>query len=301
MPVFLHPGIPVPQQIDGFLYKALLSWIKQPAVFFPLIYPVISYALLITQAISVNKMVNDNRMLPRTNYLVGMSYLLITSMFDEWNMLSAPLIVSTVLIWAWARMSKIQAISNPKGLLFNTGMAIGTCTFFYFPSIAFILLLLAGLAIIRPFHPAEWLTSFLGILTPYYFLLAFVFLTDGWKGYHFPGVAFTTPRFMQNTWALISIALIMIVFLGGFYFVRKNFRRMLIQTRKSWNLALLYFAVAVLVPFINATHTFEYWILCVVPMAVYGANIFFYPGKKWLPQSLHWLMVGFVLWRSYSA
>ena len=37
----------------------------------------------------------------KNNYLPAMSYLLITSLFIDWNILSAPLVINTLLIWVW--------------------------------------------------------------------------------------------------------------------------------------------------------------------------------------------------------
>ncbi|HEX2684608.1 MAG TPA: hypothetical protein VHL77_11775, partial [Ferruginibacter sp.] len=80
---------------------------------------------------------------------------------------------------------------------------------------------------------------------------------------------------------------------------QQNFRRQLIQARKSWNLTFLYLMVAVFVPFVNATHTFDYWILCAVPLSAFVAATFLYPARNWFPLALHWLMVAFVVAISY--
>ena len=149
LPMFLHPKIPQEQLVDGFLYKALLKWLQPIGSGAPVIYPLIAYILLYTQAVSFNKLVNDLRLMQKPNYLTGMSYLLVTSLFTEWNMLSAPLIINTLLIWVWARMSGLYNDTNPKRSLFNIGIAIGLSTFFYFPSLAFVALIIFGLAIIR--------------------------------------------------------------------------------------------------------------------------------------------------------
>ena len=53
------------------------------------------------------------------------------------------------------------------------------------------------------------------------------------------------------------------------------------------------------IPFINATHSFVYWILCAVPIAAIAAAGFLYPAKKWFPLILHWLIVAFVIAFSY--
>ena len=297
--MFLQPKIPQSQQIDGFLYKALLKWLQTMGNNIPVIYPMIAYGLLYTQAIAFNRLVIEQRLMQRPNYLTGMSYLLVSSLFSEWNMLSAPLIINTLLIWVWAKMSGLYNNPYPKTTLFNIGIAIGCATFFYFPSLAFAALIIFGLALTRAFKLAEWLIALLGIITPYYFLLAWVFLTDKWKGYTFPGFAVTNPKFTQTNWAYAAIIIVLFITAIGLFFIQQNFRRQLIQARKSWNLVYLFLFVAVFVPFVNATHTFEYWILCAVPLSAFMGAAFLYPGKKWFPQVLHWLMVAFVIVISY--
>jgi hypothetical protein len=299
LPMLLHPKIPHPQLIDGFLYADLLKWLKPIAGGFPILYAVVAFFLLYTQAISLNKLANGLRLMQKPNYLTGMCYMLVTSLFAEWNMLSAPLVISTLLIWVWARMSSLYNDSNVKTTLFNIGIAIGIATFFYFPAIAFAALIIFGLAIIRPFKFSEWMIALLGITTPYYFLLAWAFLTGKLNNYALPGFAITIPKFTQTRWAYIAVVIVLLIAAIGFFYVQQNFRRQLIQARKSWGLIFIYLLVAVFVPFINATHTFEYWILCAMPLAALLAAAFFYPNKRIMPLVAHWLMVAFVMVISY--
>jgi hypothetical protein len=296
----LHPVIPTAQKTDGFLFKELLDKLSDTGSRFPLIYPLISYFLLFTQALTFNRLINDQKMMQRPNYLPAMSYLLVTSMFNEWNVLTAPLVINTILIWVWARMSTLYSNTSPKTTLFNIGMMIGISTFFYFPSLAFVLLIISALIVSRPFILAEWFVSILGIITPYYFLFAWLFLTNRLFGYRFPQFEISYPKFHQNYWELAGICIIIIAFLTGGYFVQANFRKQLVQVRKRWSLLLLYLAVAIFVPFINATHTFEYWILTGIPLSAYIGCAFLYPVKRWLPVALHWLMVIVVIVVSYG-
>jgi hypothetical protein len=297
--MFLHPIIPVAQKTDGFLYKYLLIQLTNFGNHFPVVFPVITFILLFTQAITFNKLAIDNRLFQKPNYLTAMSYLLITSLFSEWNILSAPLIVNTLLIWVWARMSGLYNNTNPKSSLFNIGIAIGISTFFYFPSIAFAILIVFGLAVTRPFKLAEWLIALFGIMIPYYFVLSWAFLTDRITDYKFPGVVMSLPVFYRSGWALSAISIVLLLSLVGLYYIQKNLLRQLVQTRKSWYLVFLYFLVAVFIPFINATHRFNYWILCAVPLSVFVAAAFLYPEKKLFPQVLHWIIVVFVIVFSY--
>lgn len=295
LPLFLNPVTPQPLQIDGFLYRELLKWIEPLGKGFPLIYSLITFSLLYTQAGSFNKMVNDQRIMQKPNYLTGMSYLLITSIFIDWNTLSAPLIINSLLIWVWAKMSSLYNHQKPKSILFNIGIVIGISTFFYFPSLAFAALIIFGLAIIRPFKLAEWLVALLGIITPYYFLLAFVYLTDKWKTYKLPSFVVTNPVFNESKLTYSAIVFISFCSIIGFIYVQQNFRRQLIQARKSWTLIFLYLIVALFVPFINEVPSFEYWILCAIPLSALLGAAFLYPNNKWVPGFMHWLMVGFVI------
>jgi hypothetical protein len=301
LPAFLYPAVPQPQQIDGFLYKALLKWLEPVGSGLPVIYPLITYLLLFTQAVTFNRLVSGQRLMQRPNFLVGMAYLLITSLFADWSKLSSPLIINTLLVWVWARMSNLHTQNNPKTTLFNIGAAIGICTFFYFPSIAFAVLIVVGLAITRAFKPSEWIIALLGMITPYYFLLSYVFLTGAIKGYKLPGFAITSPKFNSSRLEYAAIGIVLFLLLTGFFYVQKNFRKQLIQARKSWSLLFLYLLVAIFIPFINATQSFEYWILCAIPLSALAGAAFFYPERKIIPFVLHWLLVGFVIAVSWLA
>ena len=299
LPIFLYPQLIKPQQVDGFLYKELLKWMSAVTTSVPFLSSLLTFLLLFTQAISLNNLVNAQRLFPKPNYLAGMSYLLITSLFTEWQTLSAPLIISTIAIWVLNKMSNLYTIQNPKTTLFNIGIVIGTGTFFYFPSATLLGLVFLGLILIRPFKFAEWLMVLLGGLTPYYFLLAIVFLTDKWKGYSFPGVAFSSPVFQQTNLSYIAIGLVVLTALIGYVFIQQNYRRQLIQSRKSWSIIFLYLFITLIVPFINATNTFIYWVLCAVPFSVLVSATFFYTKQKWLPLLLHWAMVVLVIVLGY--
>lgn len=300
LPMFLYPVQPQPQPTDGFLYKELLLRLNKVAGQLPAIYPTLAFILLFTQAITFNQLANGQKLMQKPNYLTAMSYLLITSLFKEWNMLSAPLIVGSLMVWVWAKMSSLNNVKNATGTLFNIGIVIGIATFFYFPAIAFAALIIFGLVIIRPFRLAEWLVSLVGILTPWYFLLSYAFLTGKLNNYQPPGVFVSLPKFYDNAWALVAIILVLFTTLVGFYFIRKNYLRQLVQTRKAWNLVFLYFFVAVFIPFINATHSFEYWILCAIPLSAAAGAAFFYPEVKWFPRLLHWLMAAFAIALQYG-
>lgn len=296
---FVSPQVPVIQKSDGFLYSRILYHLKLALDAYPLSYSVITFILLYTQAISFNRLLNNRRLMQSPNYLPAMSYLLITSFFVEWNILSAPLVINTLLIWIWAKMSSLYNNPQAKSTLYNIGMVIGITTFFYFPSLAFALLVIFGLIIMRPLRVAEWLIPVLGFFTPWYLLFAWLFLTNKLYSFQLPGIVVNYPLMEQSNAQYTGIIMILSVAVAGGFFVQWNARRQIVQVRKSWGLMLLYLLVAAFIPFINTTHNFQYWILAAVPLSAFIACFFFYPYKKWIPLAVHWVMAAFVIYMTY--
>lgn len=292
LPIFLHPVIPHTQPLDGSLYKGFIVYLSRVAEGLPMVYSLVTYFFIFIQAIAFNRIVNAQRMHPKANYLTGMSYLLITSLFTEWYSLSAPLIVNSFLIWVWSKLCTLHNSPNPKTTIFNIGLATGIASFFYFPSIAFSLLIMVGLTIARPFRLPEWLMGLVGLFTPFYFFASWLFLTDEWKTYRLPDLVVKVPAFIETNWAYVSIILIIITVVVGIFFINNNLRRQVVHTRKAWQLLFLYLIVAGSIPFLNATHSFSYFILIAVPLSFITASSFLYPEKKWFPVSMHWIMVG---------
>ncbi|MEO6455690.1 MAG: hypothetical protein ABIN97_16535 [Ginsengibacter sp.] len=295
---FSHLPVPAAGKTDGILYKELLLGLQSISNYPSIIYSIIAYLLLFTQAISFNKVLNDQRLLQRPTYLPAMSYLLVTSIFPEWNILSSALIVNTLLIWVWFKISGLNNSLNPKTTLFNVSIVIGITSFIYFPSLGFALLIVFSLMLTRPFNITEWAIALAGIIAPFYYLFAWLFLSDKFKFYKSPVFVIGYPR-LQNYWMLGGIILILITFLTGAWFVQANFRKHVLQIRKSWGLVLFYLVIAVLIAFINDTHSFQPWIIIAIPLSAFISSAFFYPSKKLFPYLLHWLIVGSVIIISY--
>ena len=296
---FIHPQIPQINNSDGFLFNDILGAIKPALDSYPVSYSFITYFLLYSQAVSFNQLLINRRLMQKPNYLPAMSYLLITSFFPEWNILSAPLLINTFLIWIWAKMSNLYNNKQSKTTLFNIGILIGICSFFYFQSLAFLILIFFALLITRPPRVAEWLITIIGIIIPWYFLFSLLFLTGKLYSFHLPGYHFSVPQFAENKIEYSGMLFIILITIAGGIFVQSNFGKQIVQVRKAWTLLYLYLIVTILVPFINANDNFEYWILAIVPISAFVASAFYYPRIKWIPMVIHWLMVGFVIYAQY--
>jgi Family of unknown function (DUF6427) len=297
--ILLHPSAPLRQPDDHFLYIWLLDFLA-PLHLPPIIYTLFSFFLLYSQAIMFNRICNEQKMMAKPNYLAGMAYMLITSLFIEWNHFSAPLLINSLLIWIFYRVSMLYNSNKPGAAIFNIGVVMGIVTLMYQPAIVFALFVLISLFIMRPLRVREWLISLLGITTPYYFLAILLYLTNQWDWKKLrPNISFNLPAMPSSGMITVSIVLLILPFIIGGFFVQNNLTKMLIQVRKSWSLLLVYLIVSMLIIMANGGNNYVNWMLCAVPLTAFHAAAYFYPSGKLFPAVMHWIIFGYAIYIGY--
>lgn len=295
LPLFLYPKQVVATENDGHLYHAFVSLINPPGNG-GMLASVIAFALLYIQALMINYLVNEYRLMNRQTFLPAMAFMLITSLLPEWSMLSAALVANTLLILIFATLFSLYNQSDVNGKIYNVGLLAGLTSFIFFPSLLFVAAIILGLMILRAFRLNELFLLLMGAATPYYFYAAYLFLTDRFVAADFfPEVYWQVPQMQRSLWLVGSTLLLAIPFLIGGYFVQGQMRKMLIQVRKNWSVLLLFLLLAFGVPFINSTESFHTWVLTAAPFAAFHACTFFYPQRKWLPLVLFFALLVFIL------
>ena len=300
LPMFLHPHIVSGKAGDGIFFTAILKLLEPTVKSTPSIYPFLAFGLLFLQAVMLTSFINKQRMMSRPTYFPGVAYMLITSLFAEWNYFSAPLIINTILLFVLSALFKIYSQQNAKGAIFNIGLSLGIASFIFFPSLTFIIWILLALAVMRPFKLNEWVLCIIGITTPFYFYAIYLFINDQWSWQNlWPHFSVNLPSVKQSAWLAGSAFLLAVPFLAGGYYVQDSLRKMLIQVRKGWTLLLLYLLGAIFIPFVNNSNSFENWVMAAIPFAAFHACTYLYSTLKILPLLIFWLTVAFVLGYQY--
>jgi hypothetical protein len=298
LPLFLYPKNSVVTDNDGPLYQSLVASFPAGNAF---LSSFIAFGLLYLQALLITYLANEYRMLPRQNYLPGMAYLVITSLLPEWSYLSAPLATSTLIIWILIKLFRLYNTANARAQIFNIGLLSGIGSYSYFPSACFIICILLGLMILKPFRFNEIILFLLGCLTPYYFYAVYLFLSDRLSfETFFPHVSVTVPAMKSSIWLAVSTLLLALPFLMGGYYVQVHLRKMLIQVRKNWSILLLYLLLAFFVPFINSNQTFHAWVLLATPFAMFHACAYFYQPRNFISMFLFFIVIGYILYLQYG-
>ena len=298
LPLFLFPRSVALTEQDGSLYRFLVTATGSGNI---LLFSAISFTLLYLQALQVNYLVNEYRMITRPNYLAGMAYMLITSFLPEWSYLSAPLVANTLIIWMFTSLFRLYSLGNIRPQVYNIGLIAGVCSYIYFPSACFAFCALLGLLILRPFRLNEIVLFLLGCLTPYYFYGLYLFLTDGLNFSRFlPRISVSIPALKSSLQLAGAALLLAIPFLMGGFFIQNHLRKMLIQVRKNWSILLLYLLLAFFVPFVNGNSTLHAWVLVAAPFAAFHACAYFYQPKIFLSSLLFFIAAGYVIFLQFG-
>jgi hypothetical protein len=299
-PLFLRPpGGPLRQAEDHFLYNWLADVIT-PWHIPPVVYSIITFLLLYSQAMLVNRIFVVQRMLGNPNYLPAMAYMLITSLFPEWNQFSAPLLVNSFLIVIFYRLVNIHNAARAGAAIFNVGLLMGIVTLLYEPAVLFVLLVLFALFIMRPIRLREWLISLLGVTMPYYFLGILLYLTNKWDWKKLqPDITLTFPAMPTDILVTISLSLLILPFIVGGFMVNANLSKMFIHVRKAWSLLLLFLIISVFIILATGHAGYTSWFLCVVPLTGFHAAAYYFPSRGLFPPIMHWLLFFFAIYINY--
>ena len=289
-PIFLHPIRPVVYPADHFIYRLLIQLLDHLFSSMPVVFSLLAFAMLYVQATLLNRICNSLRLFPRPNYLVAMSFLLITSLAKEWSAFSAPLLVNFFMVWIWYRMIKLYNHPRPKTSIYNISVIVGLMPLIYSPALALILLLVLALITTRPFRITEWMVALLGFLTPYYFLGAILYLSNQWQGSTlFSRMELHIPHLPQVWWVGTSWALLGIPFLMGAYYVQANLGKIPIHIRKGWGLLVMFLFVSAIIAVSGPKGNYYNWMLAFVPLAAFHGATYFYLSSKPVAALLQWI------------
>jgi len=300
-PFFLHPEKYMVNEGDNYIFNIIVNFLEPFTKSNPFIYALLAFVLLFTQATLLNRIANSLKLLPKANFLIGMSYILITSLVHEWNVFSAPLLVNSLLIWIWYRLTNLYNHNSLKTAIFNVSMLVGILPLVYSPCLVFLLLLMFALILTRPFRLTEWMVALLGFTTPYYFLFVVLFLSSQWNWRKvIPDISFHLPHLPASLWITGGIFFLVLPFLIGAWYVQTNLGKMLIQMRKSWSLLLVLLIVSVLIILVNPGTNYVHWLPVVVSLSIFHAAAYYYLPGRWLPILLHWAIFFFAIMLNYS-
>jgi hypothetical protein len=258
---------------------------------------IIFHALLVTQALRLNMVMQDLRMFSSVNYVPAMTYVLLSGLLMRSDMITETLVSNSLTLWIFIKLSRLYNNPGPKTLLFNIGIIAGISILLFHPTAILIVVVLFALAVVRPFSIAEWLVLMLGVLLPFYFLVVYLYLNNQFAavGSYLPSISFGSPLHGLNKLYILNLGFVLFATLIGLYQLQLHVGRLVIQIRKNWGVMMVLLFTLILSPFIFSSLGTQVLLMGLVPLSATISNGYSNPKKLLLPNFLFWTALGLII------
>lgn len=297
LPVLWHPEMALVTEHSQFLWVKLAGFITEMLGHHAFLITFFALFNIVGQALMLNRITNIHHLLPHSSYLPAMGYVLMTSLFVEWNQLSAALIANWFLLATYSALFKLHTEVNTRKELFNIGCFLSLSAMLVFPNIFLLGLLFIALRLLRPFKAAEWVVGLLGIMTPLYFLAAGLYLTDHMELMaEMIAIGFVLPEPMAHPEVIIvPLALVAVLFFSGAFFLNGFMSRMLTLSKKLWWVIISGLFLGLLAGSFTLVIGYNQWLAALLPGVWIISNLWFAEIKQWIIRGLFYLLIVVVI------
>ncbi|MFH1936286.1 MAG: DUF6427 family protein [Bacteroidota bacterium] len=284
-PLMPPPDGPVP------LYGLLYSWFSG----FPYVAMILGFLLVIIQAVWLNYIVSRHDLVPNNTSLAALLFLLFLSLFPSYLTLTPVNITTFFLLFILRAILKAYHQTEPIEMVYTAGFFVALSSFFYLPSLLFYGFLLFCFLVYRSFKWREWLSSLIGLVTPFLYLVMFYFLTDRLSGLFdlytgFFGQVTMIPQQVEwNNWFLLCLlGLFTLLGLGD---TIRHIREKTVEPRKkSVVLLWMLFWSMLTILFAKSLHLYHLGLLSVC-LAVFVTNFYMHLRRSFWLELLLWLLL----------
>lgn len=293
--VWVHPPLVIANESDGILAYILVHYVKQ---LHPIALMILFQVIILSQAIWLNVLMSKLRMFQQVSYLPGLIYIILTALFPFWDVISAGLVINSLVIWILAKLLRLYDQNQPKSLEFNIGLILGCSILLYEPIAILIPVVLFALTIIRPFKLAEWLVLLMGVMLPFYFIFTYVILAGSFSDFtHFlPRLDWKNPFVRPELNVILALISISIQLLIGLYYWNDQKSRFIIQVRKYWGVLLLVLILTLFQPIIFSAQALYASAIVLTPLACFISFGYSVPKSLLIPNILFWSAIAVIVY-----
>lgn len=209
----LNPNPYLVTDNDSILFSFIINAIPSPMA-----QSIVSTLFVVIQALLINRIVINFRLMDSPNYLAAFVYLLLVSMIPDFLSLHPFIVANTFFIIAVGFIANTYKKPKASLSIFNIGFLISISSLIYFPFLVFYAFASLSLMVIRSYNLVERLQLFCGFLTPYYLLSIYFYWNDGlssfFSDYIVGNVRYPSGLFSLDKMYIITLstALLLVVF-----------------------------------------------------------------------------------------
>lgn len=254
---------------------------------------VLGAVLQFIQAIIVNRLVNENKMISRKTYMPGVIFIILSSFVPQALVLSPLSLALTFTMLAVAAVFRLTKKEKAYGDVFDVGFLSSIAVLLYFPSVVLILFAYISLGSLRPFRMREWLAALFGFVTPLFVAFVAFYVTESTPENFLPAYSFKHVGFKPEQW--IQAGAFLICAVGAFIVLPLVLQSTLIQVRKLTTLLTVLFGLLIPAFFLQQQLSFSYVLLLSFPVSVITSMLLVQFKNPLVSEVFHLILILLVL------
>ncbi len=279
----------------GVLYRDWFAW----AAGQPFFSAIGAAGLVLIQALLINNLVSQFRLLGERNWMPGLIYALAAACLPDFLFLSPPLVAATFVPLALHRIFQSYKVPNASALVFDAGWWATLGSLFYPPTLFLLIAAYAGVNVMRSFNLKEQLVYLSGIFVGLFLAWLWYFWTNrggtfwdvqfsGLFGFYQFSPTMDTERILKAL--VIAILLCTVVLSFGIYFHRK-----LIQAQKAITILYWFLFVGGAAILLQNDPLPAHLLLIMPSIGIFMALSFFSMRNRFIAEIFHFALLGVVL------
>ncbi len=254
-------------------------------------------SLLLVEALLLNKLATDHKLVERGGMLPAMSFLLLNALIPV-KITGLVLLSNMAMILLLRIMILLYKKNKPNNLLLGAGCIVGMLTALKTPYFTVYIWLMVALLIMRTTSLKDALVATIGFLLPFYFLAAGLYLNDNLVVQHglsplVLDLGLPNLRATEVSRIAFFIALPWI----GLIAANQHISKMMILNRKTYIVVLLLFPILIASSILDDQQMIPQLHLLLVPGSLMASNLFAYHKKDHVPNLIFLGMVALSLFR----
>jgi hypothetical protein len=270
---------------------------------YPVILVVFSILLLLFQAILLNQILENHRLMERHQLLTAAMYVVIMSSSPVLTNPVGMLLTNFILILQLNIVLNIYGKKEPYREVFDAAFLIGIASLIHFPVVIFIVFLWTCLVLYQIFTGREWLISIVGILIPHLFAGTYFYITGQIETGINKLITFFTqiqpPEFTESIYLYITwgfLAVLAIISLGQF---SRGLTENTISLRKKFRTIVIFFIISLVSAIFSEETLMLHLVIIAIPVSAFIALYLSKTKKPFIPEIILLLLLISILMGKY--
>ncbi len=297
---FEPPPMPSPEGLVP-LYSFVFAFISE----IPLLPLILGFILTLGSAWLLNNLLTRNNIIQKNTSLAAFVFIVIASYYPAFLTLHPVNISIFFLILILRTLMESYARNEFLDLTYTAGFITATASFFYQPFLFFSILLLIGLILFRSSAWRDYVSTLIGLATPFIFLAVYYFVFDRLGTMAETFISSFSIRFtfeyVHGTVYFILTSLMLLLMITGWISGFGRFSERTIEIRsKAYLVNWVFFIVLATAPFASINLSFHFLLMIIPLTAVFTAYLLRLRKSFWQEMGFLVFLLFVIIYNSFS-